>query len=178
MRLERLVSYHVYLEVTMYAEIALRNSKQMGTKANIFATMINEAEKGNNKNLTGLDVTLEAQNLIVAGSDTTGVSLTYLIWLILKHPKIRQALEAEVSFVSGEITDAKLEELPLLNACIEEGLRLYDAAPGGLPRVVPPGGATLGGFFIPGGVTVTTQAWSLHRDPMNFQDPERLVVSV
>jgi len=161
-----------------YAEIALRNSKQIGSKANIFASIIDEAEKGDSGSLGDLDVTEEAQNLIVAGSDTTGVSLTYLIWLILKHPTIERAVENEVGCLSGAVTDAKLEELPILNACIEETLRLYGAAPGGLPRIVPPGGATLGGYYIPEGTTVTTQAWSLHRDPMNFADPERSVFGI
>ena len=41
----------------------------------------------------------------------------------------------------------------------------YGAAPGGLPRMVPPGGADMGGYFLPEGTTVQTQAYSFHRDP-------------
>lgn len=160
-----------------YAKVAVRNSKQIGSKANIFAAIINEAEKGDNEELTDLDVQLEASNLIVAGSDTTGITLTYLVWAILKRPQLQSAVEDEVCRLSDNLTDAELEELPLLNACIEETLRLYGAAPGGLPRIVPPGGATLGGYYIPEGITVTTQGWSLHRDPNNFSESDQYVSS-
>ncbi|KAI3532263.1 cytochrome P450 [Colletotrichum filicis] len=83
--------------------------------------------------------------------------------------------EATNLIVAGddEITDAVLEKLPLLNAVIEETLRVYGAVAGNLPRSVPPGGVTLGGFFIPGGIVVETQAYTLHRNPNVFPDPER-----
>lgn len=156
-----------------YAAVAVRNSKNIGTRSNIFHTMISEAEGGENTQLTDLDVKLEASNLIVAGSDTTGITLTYLTWAVLQRPKLQAAIEEEVATLQGNVSDAELERLPLLNAAIEETLRLYGAAPGGLPRIVPSGGATLGDHYLPAGVTVTTQGWSLHRDPNNFLDPER-----
>lgn len=46
---------------------------------------------------------------------------------------------------------------------INEALRLHSAVPSALPRRVPPEGATLGGYYIPGGTTVSTQAYTLHR---------------
>lgn len=78
--------FHSDRFLSEYAEVAVTNSKMMGSKVNIFATIINEAEKGDNDQLTDLDVKLEASNLIVTGSDTTGVTLTYLMWAILKRP--------------------------------------------------------------------------------------------
>ena len=164
--------FHGATLLRSYAEVAVRNSRQLDSKANVFATIITEAEKGETEQLTDLDVKLEAGGFIVAGSDTTGITLTYLIWAILKRPELQCAVEDEVSKLPETVTDAALEQLPLLNACIEETLRLYGAASGGLPRAVPPGGATLGGYFVPEGTTVTTQAWSLHRDAANFTDPE------
>ena len=71
-----------------------------------------------------------------------------------------------------ELTDAKLEELPLLNATLQETLRLYAAVSGSLPRVAPPGGATICGFDIPEGTTCSTQAYTLHRDPVSWMSPD------
>lgn len=76
-----------------------------------------------------------------------------------------------------DFTETDLEALPLLNAVIEEALRLYGAAPGSLPRVVPRGGAALGGYFIPEGTTVCTQAFTLHRDSNLFPNPEKYALS-
>lgn len=98
--------------------------------------------------------------------------MTYLIWSVLRQPQLQIDLEEEVAALSADFTEAQLEALPLLNATIEETLRLYGAAPGALPRMVPPGGATLGGYYIPPGITVATQAFSLHRDEELFPRPD------
>lgn len=72
----------------------------------------------------------------------------------------------------ADFDDSMLKPLPYLNQVIDETLRLFAAAPSGLPRVVPPGGAELAGHWLPGGSTVTTQAYTLHRDPVVFPRPE------
>ena len=152
-----------------YGDQAVRNAR--GGRGNIFSNAIAEAEKGNGK-LTDADVKQEAANLIVAGSDTTAITLTYLTWAILTCPTLRQDLESEADTLRQDFSDVDLEGLPLCNAAIEEALRLYGAAPGSLPRAVPPGGVTLDGHFIPAAVTVSTQAWTTHRDPAIFENPE------
>lgn len=152
--------------------LAVKNSKaQDFSTSNIFATAVSEAEKGDGT-LTDEDIQTEAGNLIVAGSDTTGITLTYLTWCVLKQPALQKALEDEVSNTDAQLTDSFLETLPILNAVIEETLRLYGAAPATLPRLTPPGGATLAGHFIPSGTIVGTQSYSLHRDPTIFSNPD------
>ncbi|KAI4758394.1 cytochrome P450 monooxygenase [Aureobasidium sp. EXF-3400] len=152
--------------------LAVKNSKaqEFGT-SNIFATAVSEAEKGDGA-LTDEDIQTEAGNLIVAGSDTTGITLTYLTWCVLKQPALQAALEQEVSNTEASLTDSSLEKLPLLNAVIEETLRLYGAAPATLPRLTPKGGATFKDHFIPAGTIVGTQSYSLHRDPSLFPNPD------
>ena len=152
-----------------YGKNLLSSTKASETSSNIFATMAAEAEKG--ERLTNEDVQLEASALIVAGSDTTAMTLTYLVYAVLSRPTLQRELEQEVATLGDNYTDAELEKLPLLRATIEETLRLYGAAPGSLPRMVPPGGATMGGVFLPEGTTVSTQAYSLHRDPNLFPSP-------
>ncbi len=120
-----------------------------------------------------MQVNLEAKNLIVAGSDTTAITLTYLTWAVLRQPDIRKTLEDEVNALGSDFTEANLEELPFLNAVIEESLRLYGAAPGTMPRQTPPGGATFCGYYIPSNTTVSTQAFTIHRDPSLFEDPDK-----
>lgn len=51
---------------------------------------------------------------------------------------------------SSAFTVEKLQsEMPYLNACINEGLRMYPPVPTGLPRTVPEGGAAICGSWIP-----------------------------
>jgi cytochrome P450 len=155
-----------------YGLEARRKNKAAQDDKTIFSNVSKEAEKEGG-HLDELDVQFESQGLLVAGSDTTAVSLTYLIWAVLSHPHWQVQLEEEVSALPVDFGDKDLEELPVLNAIIEETLRLYGAAPGGLPRVVPIGGAHMMGHYLPAGTTVTTQAYTLHRDPTLFPDPNK-----
>lgn len=148
-----------------YAKRAVANAKDLSgsSSRNVFATIIAESDK-DSALVTDEMIVAEASNLIIAGSDTTGNTLCYLTYSVARNSELRAALEAEVSALAeGDVRDEVLERLPLLNAVIMETLRLYGAAPGSLPRVVPVGGATLCGYEIPPDTIVSSQAWSLAR---------------
>lgn len=163
--------FHANETLAERGRAAIRTNKEAGHTSSIFNTIINEGDKEEGGTLSQTDVQFEASNLILAGTDTTGNTLTYLTWVVLARPALRQAVEEELANVPVPYTDAALELLPILSAVIEETLRLYCAAPGSLPRTPPKGGATLGGYYVPEGTTVSTQAYSLHRDPTLFPDP-------
>ncbi|KAI0121149.1 cytochrome P450, partial [Xylariales sp. AK1849] len=152
---------------------AVTNLRQNRGSQNLFSQMLAESESQEKQSLSDLSVRLEASNLIVAGSDTTAMTLTYLVWAVLKRPDLQSRVEEEVAKLNSAFGDAELEGLPLLNAVIDETLRLYCAVPGSLPRAVPKGGATLGGHFIPADTVVCTQAYTFHRDENVFPDPFR-----
>ncbi|KAH8799834.1 putative benzoate 4-monooxygenase cytochrome P450 [Xylogone sp. PMI_703] len=121
--------------------------------------------------LTELDIVFEAQSYITAGTDTTSTTLTYLVYAVCSNEEIRDKLTAELEPLSETLMHKDVKDLPYLNKVIDETLRLYTAAPSALPRVVPPEGAQLAGRHIPGGATVSTQLYSLHRDKV-FTNPE------
>ena len=125
--------------------------------------------------LTMKEIRDEAMIYILAGSDTTALTLTYLVWAVCRDAAIRRTLVDELAGKlprGGGFDDAELRRLPYLNQVIDEALRLYASAPAGLPRVVPSGGATLAGYQLPGGTVVSTQAYSMHRIEGIFPDPE------
>ncbi|KAJ5057105.1 cytochrome P450 [Bipolaris maydis] len=150
---------------------AVETARSRTGENNIFAKVIEDCEKEGEGHIDDMDVRIEAMNVIIAGTDTTGVTLTYLTWAVLQRPDLQAALEAEVGRLQEDFTENDLINLPLLNAVIEETLRLYGAAPSSLPRVVPQGGTKFAGHFIPEGVTVDTQAYTFHRDPKIWSDP-------
>ena len=150
---------------------AVEMARSRTGEANIFAKVIADCEKEGEGHIDDMDVRIEAMNVIIAGTDTTGVTLTYLTWAVLQRPKLQKALEEEVTGLAEGFTENDLINLPLLNAVIEETLRLYGAAPSSLPRVVPQGGSKLGGDYIPQGTIVSTQAYTLHRDENIWSNP-------
>ncbi|KAL2850259.1 cytochrome P450 [Aspergillus pseudoustus] len=122
--------------------------------------------------LTDTDIITDAGALLLAGSDPTAISLTFLLWCVLSRPEVQKQVEAEVATLPDKITDVACEQLPIFNAVIDESLRLYGAAPGCMPRSPPPGGASVGGYFVPGDTVVVTQNWSLQRNPGVWDDAD------
>jgi cytochrome P450 len=157
-----------------YGGLAVRNMKdQNHNSKNLFGQMLAAAEDKEKTVITDSSIRLEAGNLIVAGSDTTAVTLTYLVWAVLKDPALQRELEDEVALLSSDLGQEELKDASLLNSVIEEALRLYGAAPGALPRVVPAEGADIGGHLLPEGTIVSTQTYTMHREPSIFPDPYR-----
>lgn len=69
--------------------------------------------------MSDMDVNAEASGLIVVGSGTTAVTLTYLIWAVFQQPALQEALQRELRDSLGEnFGDTDLEKLPTLNAII------------------------------------------------------------
>ena len=96
--------------------------------------------------------------IIIAGSETTATALSGITNNLIKYPKVLAKLVTEVrgKFPREEdITMAATRTLPYLNACISEGLRVCTPTPGGMPRVVPAGGGTVCGRWLPEKVSGT-----------------------
>lgn len=121
------------------------------------------------------EVTVAAECLdhMVAGIDTTGDALCFLMWE-LSQPRsmaYQERLRAEVrqAVSQGE----GWEKLPFLDAVVMEGLRCFPAIPMSLPRLVPLGGRIIDGYNLPEGTVVSSQAYSVHRlDGTVFPDPD------
>jgi cytochrome P450 len=164
---------HCNSRMTSYGSAAIQRSKVLAEKGETGGTIFNKMVEDNEAGIGLSDKLLEqeAGNFIIAGSDTTARTLTYLTWLILKHPRVKQRIQDEVDRLPATFSCKDATDLPYLMATIKETLRLYGAAPGSLPRIVPAGGRNLGGYLLPEGTTVSTQAWTLHRDASIFEKP-------
>ena len=139
---------------------------------NLFSDMLSMAESGTKAELTDDAIRSEVANMIIAGTDTTAVALTYIIWAVVKRPELRKRLEEEVAKLPPNFKDEDVERLPLLTQVIEETLRLYNPGAAPLQRAVPRGGTTLLGLYLPEGSLVTTLNWNLHREKSAFPNPE------
>ncbi|TWU73690.1 hypothetical protein ED733_004748 [Metarhizium rileyi] len=139
------------------------------TRQTFFTKMFQARE---DEKLSFSEILINAQAFIVAGSDTTAHTLTYLLWSICQRPQLRDKLVEELRTLPGDFTEPGLRELPFLNQCIQETLRLYPSAPAALPRAVPPGGVEIGGYRLPSGTTVAAQAYTMHRQPEIFPNPD------
>ena len=94
--------------------------------------------------------------LMMAGVITTSTFLSGVLYYLMTSPESLNKLVTELrtTFSSlEEITCASTAQCEYLAAVIQEGLRIYPPAGGAhLPRIVPPEGAIIAGYRIPGRV--------------------------
>ncbi|KAI0450404.1 cytochrome P450 [Xylaria acuta] len=111
---------------------------------------------------------------MAAGSDTTGITLSAILYFLLKHPKCLQELRKEISgfqergLLSAPFGFKETQQMPYLQAVIKETLRMHPATGLPLERVVPEGGATICGRFFPAGTIVGINSWVAHRSIETF----------
>jgi cytochrome P450 len=102
-----------------------------------------------------LKLTVKSVN---AGFDTTATAMTGLLWYLHVNPKVSLDLTTEIRNEFQSLDDITLQrcmQLPYLQACIEEGLRMHSPVKMGLPRVTPPEGMVIVGKFVPGQVRLS-----------------------
>ncbi|OCT45760.1 putative P450 monooxygenase [Cladophialophora carrionii] len=117
----------------------------------------------------------QCKDLIFAGSDSTGMNLATILFMLAKHPDCHRKARDEVLRAGngrGHPGFDELQSLPYLRGVVKEGLRLSMANPSRLPRVVPPGGWTFKDTtHFPAGTEVSCTPYSLHLNPDVFPDP-------
>jgi cytochrome P450 len=110
--------------------------------------------------LTDWNMAAYSNALILAGSETSATVLSALTYFLCRTPRVYEKLKKEVRSrykSSSEITSLTAT-FPYLTAVIHEAMRMYPPVPFGMPRVVPRGGETVDGLFIPEGVSLFVDA--------------------
>ncbi|KAJ6787253.1 hypothetical protein PWT90_08174 [Aphanocladium album] len=116
--------------------------------------------------------------IIVAGSDTVGVTLLDLFYELSTHKDVQRKLQDEIDayFTENEESDATLlSKLDYLQACINETLRLWPPVPSGTQRVTPPEGLQVGDAFLPGNTLVKVPTYTVHRSEEAFTQPNDFI---
>jgi cytochrome P450 len=114
----------------------------------------------------------EILTFLLAGHETTAVSLSWTWYLLSQYPEVEQKLRQEIREVLTGRTP-QLEDLPRLpytDKVVKESMRLYPPA-WSLARTVAKE-IELGGYQLPVGSNVVMSPWILHRDPRFFERPE------
>ncbi|KAI4718632.1 cytochrome P450 [Aureobasidium sp. EXF-10727] len=126
-----------------------RRLKKDLTRPDIWGIVLS---KGGNSGLTVEEMYANANMFMIGGTETTATLLSGLTYYLLKNKRTMNRLSFEIrnTFANDQdITMERLARLPYLNACIEEGLRMYPPISNGLPRIVPRGGATIQSKEVP-----------------------------
>jgi cytochrome P450 len=162
-------------EIKKYDERLRENSASVEQDTFLFKLMRFHHDKPDS--FTQRDVLGTVTGNVVAGSDTTSISLTAIFWFLIRNPQalekvisncmsirstanvIVPKLRAEVDALylnngsDQPVSFSDAQKMPYLQAVIKEALRLHPATGLTLSRVVPEGGFKFEDHFLPEGVS-------------------------
>jgi cytochrome P450 len=115
----------------------------------------------------------EVTTFLIAGHETTALSLAYTLTLLSNHPEARRRVreEAREALGDGSPTHDDLTELGYTQRAYREALRLYPPAPAIFRQA--DGDAVLGDYLVEDGSAIVMPLWSIHRDERYFENPLR-----
>jgi len=126
------------------------------------------------------DVRSEALGTLFAGHDTTGHTMSFALYEILRNPdiyaKVMEELDTELPFnglndMLENITPDHLHKLKYLTAVLKETLRLYTPVLGF--SLTTTCDTTLGGYSIPNDTGILFLIYAVHHNPKYWPDPEK-----
>ncbi|KAJ2805065.1 hypothetical protein H4R20_002243 [Coemansia guatemalensis] len=145
----------------------------------ILQAMIDAEDPNSKIKMTRSQITAENIAFLLAGTDTTSLTLSWTIHYLMLHPQIYQKAVDEVrsrfprhhliTYAEGKA------QLPYIEACIYESLRIRGVTGTMFARVVPKGGATFQGYFLPGGTQINVNVAGANHHQQTWEAPRRFM---
>ncbi len=155
----------------LYELIQERRQQENGT--DLLSVLIRARDEEEGSGMTDLQLRDEVMTLLIAGHETSALTLMYALHQLAEHPEAGRALREELATVMAgrPPTVADLPRLVYTERFVLEVLRLYPPFPH-LSRVTV-AATELGGYSLPAGTNVIVSPWVTQRDPRWFEDPEQ-----
>ncbi|KAJ5897370.1 cytochrome P450 [Penicillium tannophilum] len=162
-------------------------AQQHGDRPDFLAWLRSEETKG--KPMSNRDIMNHLSNNLLAGSDTTAISLRAIIYFLVQNEPVYRKLQKEIDEanaagrLSDYITYAECLELPYLQVAMKEAMRCHPGVSFPLERIIPEGGAVLCGVHLKAGTIVGINPAVIHHDKSVFGEdaavfrPERWLES-
>ncbi|MFB6193642.1 MAG: cytochrome P450 [Halobaculum sp.] len=112
----------------------------------------------------------ELMTMLLAGHDTTALTLTYAFYLLSEHPSVREAVYAELATVGQSPSARDVRGLDVTERVLQETMRLY-------PPVYtvfrePKTDVRIAGYRIPAGSILMVPQFAVQRSDRWYDDPE------
>ncbi|MDG4829918.1 cytochrome P450 [Solwaraspora sp. WMMD1047] len=139
----------------------------------VLSRLINSTSQESDPQVRQARMRDELVTLLLAGHETTASTLGWSFYLLDRHPEVFERLRAEAIEVLGDRLPVyqDLHRLTYTAAVVEEVMRLYP------PVWILPRRAVaddeVGGYHVPAGADVLICAYTLHRHPAFWPEPDR-----
>ncbi len=143
------------------------SARRSGNSQTLLARLLREKEA---QVLTDQEVVDESITMLVAGHETSALTLTYALFLLAKHPLNQRRLleETEGSGVPRTVADCQRDGA--LKSVVTETLRLYPVAWAVGREAIEE--VSIQGHLVARGTQIYIHQWQAHRHPNHFERPE------
>jgi cytochrome P450 len=152
--------------------IADARRRQQRFPPDLLSRCLQARDKSTGAPMPDRQVVDEVLTLIVAGHETTAAALSWLWYLLARHPEVYEGVAAEAHRLALDSAPRReqLEAMVCIPRVIKESLRLYP--PGWLYTRRALGDDRFGSYGIPAGADVFICSYLLHRHPRYWDEPE------
>ena len=156
-------------------DLSRKHLERIGDKAVTEKNVLSHIIRGNDcsNDLTMEDLIDDYNVFLVAGMETTSITMACAVWFISMNPHVYEKAQAEVEDVFGDrdqICFEDVQKLGYLEMIIKESLRLKGPAVG-TTRQCQSHGASISGVFFPKGTKFNVPYYNLHIDSRYWKDP-------
>ncbi|WVZ17287.1 hypothetical protein V8G54_010269 [Vigna mungo] len=147
-----------------------RNGKNNGNTMidHLLAQQQSQPEQYTDQIIKGLSL-----SLLLAGTDTSALTLEWAMANLLNHPEVIKKAKKEIDTHVGSnrlVEESDMSKLPYIQSIVYETLRLHPAAPIWSPHLSSED-CIVGKYNLPKDTIVLVNAWAAHMDPEMWSDP-------
>ncbi|MFA6236977.1 MAG: cytochrome P450 [Bacteriovorax sp.] len=129
---------------------------------------------GENKKLSRDEVWDQILSFLMAGHETTALTMSWLFYLLAQNPDVQEKIAIECKQNDFKFDNSlSLTQYPYLAAVINETMRLYPS--GWILARTAVEDATVGGFLVKKGRSIAVSPLVTHRDPRWWKNPEEFI---
>ncbi|MQA06954.1 MAG: cytochrome P450 [Pseudonocardiaceae bacterium] len=148
----------------------VRNARATATTDSSALATVLLTEDGPLGKLSDPEVRDQLVSLLFAGHETTAGSTAWTLYLLDRHERIRRDVIDELNATNSDGSDAT--QVPLLNAVIQETLRLKPPVPAAENRQLTEDGELFGGQLAAGTI-LAPSIYLAHHKPDYFPNPHQ-----
>ncbi|KAM8791759.1 LOW QUALITY PROTEIN: cytochrome P450 4X1-like [Rhynchonycteris naso] len=140
-----------------------------------FLDIVLSAQAENGDSFSDADMKFEVNTFMVAGQETAGGSLAWLLYHLAQNPEHQERCREEIRGILGDgssITWDQLGEMSFTTMCIKESLRLTPMITA-VSRELSKPITFPDGRSLPAGLTIVfLSIWGLHHNPAVWKNPK------
>ena len=156
------------LDEIVYGIIAERRAGGMGD--DLLSDLL-RAQDTDGSFMTDQQLRDEVMTMLLAGHETTALTLSWAWFLLASHRETQAKLQYELDRVLGgrKPAPADIPQLAYTNNAVKETMRLYP--PAWVITRMAAEQVEVGGYVVPAGSNVIVSPWVMHRDVRFFPEP-------